>query len=62
MSSEVASIVLIIGMLVNFLTIVHFFTKLEHRLTRTEIHILHIMRNAGMKVREADLGMENINE
>lgn len=45
----------IIGLIVNFLAIIHFFNKLEHRLTRTEIHILHIMRNQNMKVREADL-------
>lgn len=45
------------GLVVNFLAVVHFFNKIEHRLTRTEIHVLHIMKRQGMSIREADLDL-----
>ena len=45
----------IVGLVANFLAVVHFFNKIEHRLTRTEIHVLHIMKRQGMSIREADL-------
>lgn len=45
----------IIGGIVNFLAIVHYFNKLEHRLTRTETHVLHILNKLSLKIRESDL-------
>lgn len=45
----------IAGLVANFLAVVHFFNKIEHRLTRTEIHVLHIMKRQGMGIREDDL-------
>lgn len=47
----------IAGLVANFLAVVHFFNKIEHRLTRTEIHVLHIMKKQGMSIREADLNL-----
>lgn len=52
MSIDLNTIVIISGLFINLFVFGRFFTRLEHRLTKTETNIMHIMRNSGMSVRE----------
>jgi hypothetical protein len=50
---------MLIGLVVQLLAVVHFFNKLEHRITRLETHLVHLMRRSGMVVREVPISEEN---
>lgn len=42
----------LVGLAVQLIAIVHFFNKLEHRITRLETHLIHLMKGSGLKMRE----------
>ena len=47
--------IILLGLVVNLMAIIHFFNRIEHRVTAVEVHVVHLMRRQGMKVREDDL-------
>lgn len=48
------TVIMVLGFAVNFLAIVHFFNRLEHRLTRNEVNLTHVMYKLGMKAPEPE--------
>ncbi len=52
MNVDINTIFILMGILVNTGVLVGFLNRLEHRLTKTETNIIHIMRKCGMLVRE----------
>jgi len=47
----------IVGGAANILVVTGAISRLEHRLTRTEIHLVHILNNLSIKVKESEMDL-----
>lgn len=54
MPDDMNTVLVLLGLLANLVAVIHFFSKLEHRLTAVEIHIIHLMRKNGMSLRNTE--------
>jgi len=59
---EKIAIVVIVGFIVQLLTIIGFFMRLEHRVTAVETLTRILVSRAGLHIRDQDLHQDYFNE